>query len=69
MLQPFQIHKEVSTATASAVSPEWPNALSLVNMISYDAESGKSQEEKELFSLLSSPHISVGIIIDKTRAL
>ena len=52
----FQIHKEVSNATAS---PVWPNALSLVNAISYDAESGSSDEEKELFALLSSPQISV----------
>lgn len=63
MLQPFQIHKEVSSASASPVTPELPNALALVNMITYDAESGGSHEEKELFSLLCSPHISVSMQI------
>ena len=57
-----QIHKEVSSATANPVAPELPGALALVNMITYDTESGGSQEEKELLTLLCSPHINVSIV-------
>lgn len=38
--------------------PVSPSAVTLANMVSYDAEIGRSKEERELHHLLTSPDVS-----------
>lgn len=38
--------------------PVSPAAVTLANVVCYDAETGSSEEERELHQLLSSPHLS-----------